>query len=176
MTETSRPAPVGLASEEYAVLSPRHRVDRRFILWRTLNALFWGLGVVGVLVTLYALFDSIRTWLLPIILVVGAIYLVNLAVMPTWRYLVHRWETSDEAVYVLQGWLTREWRIIPISRIQRIDTERGPLQQVLGLATVKVVTASSEGGITIEGLDVRVAEDTVRHLNKITQATPGDAT
>ncbi|MBB5958546.1 hypothetical protein FHS29_005154 [Saccharothrix tamanrassetensis] len=176
MTEASPSAPLGLGSEEFVIHPPRHRVDRRFILWRTLNTFFWALGVLGVLVTLYVLFENIRTWLLPITLIIGAVYLVNLAVMPTWRYLVHRWETSDEAVYVLQGWLTREWRIIPISRIQRIDTERGPLQQMLGLATVKVVTASSEGGITIEGLDVEVAEKTVRHLNEITQATPGDAT
>ncbi|MBP2334940.1 membrane protein YdbS with pleckstrin-like domain [Saccharothrix coeruleofusca] len=176
MTETSPPASADPDSEELVIHPPRHRVDRRFILWRTLNTLFWALGVMGVLVTLCALLDGIRTWLLPITLVVGAIYLVNLAIMPTCRYLVHRWETSDEAVYVLQGWLTREWRIIPISRVQRIDTERGPLQQVIGLATIKVVTASSEGGITIEGLDARVAEETVRHLNRITQATPGDAT
>ncbi|WP_199441219.1 PH domain-containing protein [Umezawaea beigongshangensis] len=176
MAEVSRPAPSGLGSDELVVHPPRHRLDRRFVLWRTLNALFWASGVLGVLTALLVLFDGIRTWLLPITLVVGAVYLVNIAVMPAWRYSVHRWETSDEAVYVLQGWLTREWRIVPISRIQRIDAERGLLQQALGLATVKVVTASSEGGITIEGLDAEVAEETVRHLNRITQATAGDAT
>ena len=176
MTETSLPAPVEPGAEELVIHPPRYRVDRRFILWRTLNALFWAIGVLGTLAVPYSFFEAIRPWLGPIIVLIGAIYLVNLVFMPTWRYLVHRWETSDEAVYVLQGWLTREWRIIPISRIQRIDTERGPLQQVLGLSTVKVVTASNEGGITIEGLDVQVAEETVRRLTEITQATPGDAT
>ena len=96
--------------------------------------------------------------------------------MPTWRYLVHRWETTDDAVYALEGWLTRKWQIIPISRIQSIDTETGPIQQLLGLATIKVTTASSEGTITIQGLDAGTAERTVDRLREVTAASRGDAT
>lgn len=112
----------------------------------------------------------------PVIWIFSAIYAVNVAVMPTWRYLVHRWEINDQAVYALNGWITREWRITPISRIQSVETRRGPLQSVLGLATLKVTTASREGGITIDGLDAGVAKECSRRLTEITQATPGDAT
>jgi membrane protein YdbS with pleckstrin-like domain len=155
---------------------PRHRVDRRFVVWRTLQALFWGAGVLGAAGVAYGFFEGARSWLRPVLIVLGVIYAVNIAVMPTWRYLVHRWETTDDAVYALQGWLTRKWQIVPISRIQSIDTERGPLQQALGLATIKVTTASGEGSITIEGLDAKVAEETVDRLRAVTAATPGDAT
>ena len=79
-------------------------------------------------------------------------------------------------MYALQGWLTRKWQIIPISRIQSIDTEIGPIQQILGLATIKVTTASQEGTITIEGLAARIAEETVDRLRAVTAATRGDAT
>jgi uncharacterized protein len=155
---------------------PRHRVDRRFILWRTLQVLFWGVGVLGALGAAYRFIDGARPWLGPVLLILGALYLVNVLLMPTWRYLVHRWETTDDAVYALEGWLTRKWQIIPISRIQSIDTEIGPLQQILGLATIKVTTASSDGTITIEGLDARIAEETVDRLRAVTAATRGDAT
>src|SRR5829696_522044 len=35
------------------------------------------------------------------------------AVMPIYRYQVHRWESTDTAVYIQRGWLTRERRIAP---------------------------------------------------------------
>jgi uncharacterized protein len=155
---------------------PRCRVDRRFILWRTLQAFFWGLGVLGALGAAYRWIEAARPWLGPVLLIAGLLYLVNILVMPTCRYLVHRWETTDDAVYALEGWLTRKWQIIPISRIQSIDTEIGPLQQMLGLATIKVTTASREGTITIQGLAARTAEETVDRLRAVTAATRGDAT
>ena len=155
---------------------PRHRVDRRFILWRTLQAILWGAGVLGALGAAYRFIEAARPWLGPVLLILGLIYLVNILLMPTWRYLVHRWETTDDAVYALEGWLTRKWQIIPISRIQSIDTETGPIQQLLGLATIKVTTASAEGTITIQGLDAGTAERTVDRLREVTAASRGDAT
>ena len=58
------------------------------------------------------------------------VFAVNVVFMPTYRYWVHRWETTDQAVYTLTGWLSREWRIVPISRIQTIDTQRSALQRL----------------------------------------------
>lgn len=98
------------------------------------------------------------------------------AVMPGWRYRVHRWEATADAVYTQAGWLTQEWRVAPMSRIQTVDTHRGPLQQVFGLATVTVTTASAAGPLHIEGLDARLAGELVERLTATTQATPGDAT
>jgi hypothetical protein len=53
---------------------------------------------------------------------------------------------------------------------------QGPLERTLKLATIKVKTASGQGGVTIEGLNADIAMETVRHLNWITQETAGDAT
>jgi membrane protein YdbS with pleckstrin-like domain len=89
---------------------------------------------------------------------------------------VHRWEATDDAVYTQAGWLSQEWRVAPMSRIQTVDTQRGPLQQLFGLATVTVTTASAAGPLHIEGLDVGVASELVEQLTATTQATPGDAT
>ena len=96
--------------------------------------------------------------------------------MPPLLYRIHRWEITDEAVYTLSGWLVREWRIAPISRVQTVDTERGPLQQLLKLANVTVTTASAAGPVKISGLDEHAAAELARTLTETTQATPGDAT
>ena len=96
--------------------------------------------------------------------------------MPQLLYRIHRWEITDEAVYTLSGWLVREWRIAPISRVQTVDTQHGPLQQLLKLASVTVTTASAKGPVTIRGLAEEHAAELARVLTATTQATPGDAT
>jgi len=96
--------------------------------------------------------------------------------VPPLLYRIHRWEVTPEAVYTLSGWLVREWRIAPISRVQTVDTEHGPLQQMLKLATVTVTTASARGPVKISGLEAHAAAELARTLTETTQATPGDAT
>jgi membrane protein YdbS with pleckstrin-like domain len=83
--------------------------------------------------------------------------LVAVVVEPLWRYRVHRWEVTEDAVYTLEGWLTRTWRIVPISRIQTVDTTRGPLQQLLGLTSIRIRTASHAGSTSIEQLAAPLA-------------------
>jgi hypothetical protein len=98
------------------------------------------------------------------------------AIVPPLLFRIHRWEVTDEAVYTLSGWLVREWRIAPISRVQTVDTAHGPLQQLLGLATVTVTTASARGPVKIAGLAAAESTELARTLTETTQATPGDAT
>jgi membrane protein YdbS with pleckstrin-like domain len=93
-----------------------------------------------------------------------------------WRYRVHRWEISDTAVYTRSGWFTQERRIAPISRIQTVDTERGPIDRMLGLATVTVTTASSAGAVKISALDQATADRTVARLTEVAGTNAGDAT
>jgi len=63
-----------------------------------------------------------------------------------------------------------------MSRIQTVDTQRGPLQRALGISSVTITTASAAGALTIVGLDVAVADELVEQLTAVTQASPGDAT
>ena len=95
----------------------------------------------------------------------------HLVVMPQWRYRVHRWEITDTAVYTQSGWLHQERRIAPIARVQTVDTERGPFEQLFGLANVTVTTASAKGPIKIHALDRAVAEHTVDWLTERAQAS-----
>jgi uncharacterized protein len=100
----------------------------------------------------------------------------HLAVMPQWRYRVHRWETTDTAVYTQSGWFTQERRIAPISRVQTVDTERGPFEQLFGLANVTVTTASAAGPLEIHGLDRNTATALVEELTARSDTSGGDGT
>lgn len=168
----ANPAP----GPELALRAPRHRIERRAIRWWMLRALLrWGI-VLAALVVAAVLWQPARVWLAVPIVAAGLALLVALFVEPRWRFSVHRWEITDHAAYGTSGWLVREWRAAPISRIQTVDAVRGPLEQLLGLATLRVTTASSYGSIDIRGLDHTTAEEAATRLASMAEITPGDAT
>jgi membrane protein YdbS with pleckstrin-like domain len=100
----------------------------------------------------------------------------HLAVMPRWRFRVHRWEVAPLAVYTQTGWFNQERRIVPVSRIQTVDTRRGPLHSLFGLADVTVTTASARGPVHLHALDHTVAIRLVEDLSRRIRETAGDAT
>jgi membrane protein YdbS with pleckstrin-like domain len=95
-------------------------------------------------------------WLVPIAAAVWAV--ATIGVRPWFRFRVHRWEITPDAVYTLTGWLTRTWTLVPISRIQTVDVTRGVLQQLFGLSSVAVLTASSQGTVRVWHLEADVAQ------------------
>jgi hypothetical protein len=171
----STPAPVP-PTGPLRLRTPAHRVHPRAILWWTLRpAGMWLLLIVGqVLGLVFA--DPAPGWLTYTLIITIVLAVLHVGVMPQWRYRVHRWESSSDAVFTRAGWFNREWRVAPASRIQTVDTKRGPLEQLLGLATVTITTASAAGPIEINGLADTVAAKLVEELTATTQATQGDAT
>ena len=109
-------------------------------------------------------------------LVLAVVLLAYVAAVPQWRYLVHRWEVTDTAVYTQTGWWARERRIAPMSRVQTVDHREGAISRLFGLATVRITTASSAGALTIEGLDQHRALEIVEELTRMADSVPGDAT
>ncbi|MFG2141218.1 PH domain-containing protein [Streptomyces sp. NPDC048650] len=160
---------------------PRHRVDPRARRWWTVQALLTVSGPM--LVTALALvvlavlfFPGALPWLGPLLLVTLVLPAAGyLAVMPRWRYAVHAWELGERAVYAAGGWFWQKRRIAPLSRVQTVDTARGPVQRWYGLATVTVTTASTAGDIKIAGLADAAAEELSRLIGEAAQDVPGDA-
>jgi membrane protein YdbS with pleckstrin-like domain len=163
-------------AEPLRLRPPRHLVSRRAITWWTTQAALEVAAVLIPLVVALVTWAEARTWLVGVTVAAVIIGFGYVLVMPRWRFQVHRWETTDDAVYTSAGWISQEWRVAPMSRIQTVDTERGPLQQLFGLSTVTVTTASAAGALRLAGLDHALADELVEQLTQITQATRGDAT
>jgi uncharacterized protein len=120
----------------------------------------------------WAPFD-VRWWMTALAVALFGTYV---AVVPLWRYAVHRWEVTDTAVYTQVGWWTRERRIAPMSRIQTVDYSEGAIERLFGLASVTVTTASAAGALEISGLDRGLAQRLAEELTVQADAVPGDAT
>lgn len=58
----------------------------------------------------------------------------------------------DEDVYLTKGLVFRQLACVPYGRMQLVQVSSGPLQRAFGLASVEMITASSQGGIAIPGL------------------------
>ncbi|AOS62217.1 PH domain-containing protein [Actinoalloteichus hymeniacidonis] len=175
-TETGAELPDAGSVQPLRLRPPRHRVSRRAILWWTLRSAMSWLAVIVPLLAGYWWWSDPPFHLGWAALAAGVIGLLHVAIMPSWRYRVHRWELGEHAVFTQSGWLNQEWRVAPASRIQTVDTERGPLQQLLGLSTVTVTTASAAGPLQIAGLDRETGIRVVAELAATTEANPGDAT
>ena len=154
---------------------PSQRVSPRARLMWMATALVEAVVVIAVLVVAAGPLDLMDPPWWVFVLVVAAV-LANVAVVPQWRYLVHRWEVTDTAVYTQTGWWTRERRIAPMSRIQTVDHVEGAISRLFGLATVTVTTASAAGALAIVGLDRTVARALVAELTVKADAVEGDAT
>lgn len=155
---------------------PALQIDPRAPAWWLVrNLLLCGVPLAA-LVTAAVLWHPARIWLAAPITAAVLIVAVRVGVEPWWRYRVHRWEVTDRATYASSGWLVTEWRVAPTSRIQTVDAVRGPLEQIFGLATLRVTTASSAGAVNIRGLARRTAEDAAARLAVIAELSEGDAT
>ena len=143
-------------------------------MWLTTSAA----GALVVLVALVVLAGPMGVLDVPwwLVALAGALLAAYVAVVPQWRYAVHRWEVTDTAVYTQTGWWTRERRIAPMSRIQTVDHVEGAISRLFGLATVTVTTASAAGALGIVGLDRDVARRLVDELTVKADAVEGDAT
>lgn len=159
-----------------ALRPPRNRFDPRTVAWWRVQWLIATLIGAGPPAVLGLLISPARAWLLTPAAVIAVIGLATAVVMPIWWHRVHRWEVTDAAVYSLTGYFWRTWRVAPMSRIQTVDTTRGPLQRSFGLSTVVVTTASSAGAVKLEGIDHDQAAELAERLTELTDATPGDAT
>lgn len=165
-----------LAQLTDGLAEPAHRPSSQApVMWALSASLGWILPVIAQLVW-WAVHPQPPWPHLAAAALTAVAMVVHIGVVPLWRYRVHRWEISPQAVFTRTGWLVQERRITPISRVQTVDTYRGPMDRLFGLANVTVTTASSAGAVHIEALDTNVADRVVAQLTDIAALRGEDAT
>ena len=130
---------------------PLMRLDPRAkLLWRLTGTLQALPILIGGVLGSYVL--SARAGALPylaILPVLGALALAVLFVVVLPPLLWRRWRYEIRPLEVdLQRGLVRVTRtLVPMTRVQHVDTRRGPLQRRLGLSTVVFYTAAGPNEI-----------------------------
>ncbi|OXM14822.1 PH domain-containing protein [Paenibacillus herberti] len=147
------------------------KLDPRVIGVNKMEGLF-SLAVELVIV-LVLLWLTIRfDWYVWIVSTFAALLVVHIPVelfwMPKLQYKSWRYSIREHEIELHYGIFTRKQTLIPMVRIQHIDTKQGPIQKRFGIATLTVATAA--GSHSIPGLTESVAEDLRCRLVTLTRA------
>ncbi len=126
---------------------PAERIDARAVtVWRITGLVEALVGAVAAGVV----FGLSAAGLLPLVasIVTAGVALasagVAVLVVPRVRWLRWRYEVSDNEIYLLHGLIIRKRTLIPMTRVQHVDTKAGPLLRAFGLSSVTVATAGGE--------------------------------
>jgi len=79
----------------------------------------------------------------------GVALVVGTPLVPELRWRRWRWEVREHEIDLQRGILVVRRTLIPLARVQHVETERGLIGQALGLATVVIHTAAGSHEIPL---------------------------
>jgi membrane protein YdbS with pleckstrin-like domain len=151
---------------------PREKLDpnakRVWIIGDVFTFLVFGAIVFGIAAVVRWLLEAHWGWVAGATGIVVLLGLLWTVLTPPIRYNQWRFEIREDEVDLLHGIVVKTRQIVPMSRIQHVDTVRGPIQRRYGLASVVFYTAA--GSMTIPELsDERAASvrDQIATLAKV---------
>jgi membrane protein YdbS with pleckstrin-like domain len=79
----------------------------------------------------------------------GVALVVGTPLVPELRWRRWRWEVREHEIDLQRGILVVRRTLIPMARVQHVETERGVIGQWLGLSTVEIHTAAGSHEIPL---------------------------
>jgi membrane protein YdbS with pleckstrin-like domain len=120
---------------------------------------------VGALILAALVTDSAEVELGPFLLVAVLLAVVAVVVVPAVRWRRWAYEIRDEEIELRHGTFVARRTLVPIRRVQHVDSEQGPLQGSFGLAAVTFHTAA--GKVSIPALGVSEADRVRRRVAEL---------
>ncbi len=151
--------------------APSNRIDERALsVWR-LTGLIISILILLISITATILLFSwlgIQWWLAVLPIVLGLSFGILLTLLiPKVRYRRWRYQVSEGYVDFQHGILIIKRTLIPMARVQYVDTVQGPLLRRYGLASITISTAG--GSHEIPALAGEVADDLRDHIAQLAQ-------
>lgn len=127
-----------------------------------------GLAIIGVANCFFIIPKDIGVGKV-ISLILVLIILFNMLISPYFRYHRYRYSINEECIDIKEGYLFVKREIVPIERLHKLQTEKGPIDQIFKVA--KVVVTTGGGDVTIRFLEEekaeRIAESLRKRINEI---------
>ncbi len=147
---------------------PTKKLDRRIVgVWRMSEAIAL---VVVAAVAVAACYFFPLTWVYIVAGALTALQLLSTLAMPQIRYARWRYEVTNTDVLIRSGLVVVKTSVIPLVRVQHVESKQGPLLKSRNLASVTIGTAGDD--FEIPGLAANEAErlrDQVAVLARIAQ-------
>lgn len=97
-------------------------------------------------------------------IILAVVILAHTAVSPYFRFHRYSYKIDEEFIDIREGYLFVTRDIVPIERLHKMQTVRGPIDTLFGVAKVKVTTAG--GDVVIRFLEQEKAEHIAEGLGK----------
>ena len=105
---------------------------------------------------------SALAWAAVALVAVGAV-----GVAPELRWRRWRWDVGEDEVEIRSGTFTVTHTVVPLRRVQHVDTHQGRLEQAHGLATVALHTAAGTNRIpALHESDAAAVRDRIAALTR----------
>ena len=134
-------------------------------------------AIIGAVIGVSILVVMNVVWLIPnnieigktISIVLAILLIANAIISPYFRFHRYRYSINDEFIDIYEGYIFVERNIVPLERLHKMQTLRGPIDRMFKVAKVVVTTAG--GDVTLRFLDEEkadfIAESLGRHINQI---------
>ncbi len=130
--------------------APRERIDSLALKAWFYSGLLWGLALLLIPVAYIVLVNTLLDW--PVIFgwlgigVVVVFIILAAIIIPRLRMYYWRYEIYDDEIEIQHDIIVIKRTLIPMIRIQHIDTEHGPIMRYIKLATLRISTAQQTQG------------------------------
>jgi len=114
--------------------------------WR----LSWAMSCIAALVVLGTMGDGFPGhWQTAAMALLAVALLAGTPIVPELRWRRWRWEVREHEIDLQRGVFVVRRTLIPMARVQHVETERGLIGQALGLSTVEIHTAAGSHEIPL---------------------------
>ncbi|MBD8006764.1 PH domain-containing protein [Bacillus norwichensis] len=154
---------------------PSRRISQRGLkVWRIMGAInsliLW--VIVGVLGVLTYFFD----WPLWIVFTGSGLALIitilGISIIPSIRWKRWRYEVTEHELELQHGVFFIHRTLVPMVRVQHVDTSQGPILKKYNLATVSISTAATVH--EIPAVDIHEAEELRRSISALARVAEDD--
>ena len=134
-------------------------------------------GIIGGIIVLAVIGAVNVLWLFPEDITVGkwislalvVLTLLDVLASPYFRYHRYRYSINEECIDIIEGYLFVKRSIVPIERIHKLQTAKGPFDQIFKVA--KVIVTTGGGDVTLSFVEEekaeKIAENLRRRINEI---------
>lgn len=154
---------------------PQKRISVRALpVWRITGliiALFVWLLIIGGSIFVYI--KGLSFWLVVVGFFVGLlITLLFTFLIPFIRWKRWRYEVRDQEIELQHGVFFMKKTLVPMIRVQHVDTVQGPILRKYDLATITIATAATVH--QIPAIDLNEAEELRRAISQLARVAEED--
>ncbi|MFT4417099.1 PH domain-containing protein [Fredinandcohnia humi] len=154
---------------------PQNRIsERALIVWKTSAAISSMIGwIITIAVLVLTIVFDWTFWIFGVLVVLCVIEsILSIFILPKLKWKRWRYEVHEHEIDLQRGVFIVKRTIIPMNRVQHVDTQQGPLLRKHHLATVMISTAATIH--EIPALDLEEADQLRDSISRLARVDEDD--